>query len=133
MSSPPAGHGSQFSRKKEEAIQALLTQRNLEEAARTVGIGRQTLKRWIKLPEFQEAYRTARREVLSQSSARMQQASGAAVATLCKIMVDANSPAAARVRAADHILDGAIRAIEREDLEVRLTALERAFREGKST
>jgi len=37
------GHGSQFDRKKEAAIAALLTQRNLEEAARTIGISVTTL------------------------------------------------------------------------------------------
>jgi len=39
------GHGAKFGRKKEEAIAALLTQRNIEEAARTAGIGTQTLLR----------------------------------------------------------------------------------------
>jgi hypothetical protein len=31
------------------------TQRNVEEAARTAGIGARTLLRWMKLPEFQTA------------------------------------------------------------------------------
>jgi hypothetical protein len=31
----------------------LLTQRNVEEAARAAGIGAQTLNRWLKTPEFQ--------------------------------------------------------------------------------
>ena len=47
-----AGHGEKFGRKKEEAIAALLTQRNIEEAARTAGIGTRTLLRWLKIPEF---------------------------------------------------------------------------------
>jgi len=45
-----AGHGSKFGRKKEEAIAALLTQRNVEEAARVAEIGTQTLYRWMKDP-----------------------------------------------------------------------------------
>ena len=53
--------GSKFTRKKEEAIAALLTQRNVEEAARAAGVGTQTLLRWLKVPEFQAAYREARR------------------------------------------------------------------------
>ena len=126
MNLPTAGHGSKFSRKKEEAIHALCTQRNLEEAARAAGIGKQTLIRWLKLPEFREAYREARREAVSQSNARLQQASGAAVSTLVKIMVDQSAPAAARVRAADRILNGSHQAIVFEDTEVRLSALERS-------
>jgi transposase-like protein len=43
-----AGHGTKFGHKKEEAIAALLTQRNLEEAARTAGIGTRTLLRWLQ-------------------------------------------------------------------------------------
>jgi hypothetical protein len=37
------GHGSKFGRKKEEAIIALLTQRNIEEAAKSIGIAPNTL------------------------------------------------------------------------------------------
>ena len=122
--SSPTGHGSKFSRKREEAIQALCVQRTIEEAARAVGIGPQTLKRWLKVVEFQEALRDARRELVSQANLRLQQASSAAVSTLLKIMVDPNAPEAARVRAADRILDGAHRALEFEDVYVRLAALE---------
>ena len=131
MNSPMAGHGSKFGRKKEAAIQALCTQRNIEEAARAAGIGKQTLIRWLKLPEFRDAYREARREAVSQSNARLQQASGAAVSTLVKIMVDQSVPPAARVRAAHRILDGAHQAIAFEDIEVRLATLERAKPPGR--
>lgn len=118
------GHGSKFGRKKEEAVAALLSQRNIEEAARAADIGVQTLLRWLKLPEFQAAYREARRQAVSQTNARLQQASGAAASTLLKIMVDPNAPASTRVRAADCILEHAKHAIETEDLEVRVAALE---------
>jgi hypothetical protein len=55
-----AGKQGKFGRKQEEAIAALLTQRNVEEAARSAGIGTRTLLRWLKVPEFQAAYRQAR-------------------------------------------------------------------------
>lgn len=98
----------------------------MEEAARVAGIGTQTLIRWLKRPEFQTAYREARRAAVSQSNARLQQASGAAVSTLLKIMVDPGAPASARVRAADRILERAKQGIQEEDVEVRLAALEQA-------
>ena len=41
--------GGKFGRKKEEAIAALLTQRNIEEAAKAAGIGANTLLRWLKV------------------------------------------------------------------------------------
>jgi hypothetical protein len=121
------GHGSKFTRKMESAIAALLAQRNVEEAARVAGIGTQTLIRWQKIPEFQAAYREARRAAVSQSNARLQQATSAAVSTLLKVMVDANSPAPSRVRAADRVLEHAKRSIEYEDIEVRVSALEQTL------
>src|ERR1017187_10374615 len=118
--------GSKFTRKKEEAIAALLSQRNIEEAAKSIGVGTQTMLRWLKIPEFDAAYRQARRAAFSQSTARLQQATSAAVSTLLKVMVDPSSPPSVRVRAADSVLDHAKQAIEIEDVEVRVAALEQA-------
>ena len=126
------GHGTKFGRKKEEAVAALLVQRNLEDAARAVGIAPKTLVRWMKEPEFDAAYRAARRAAFGQSVARMQQASGAAVSTLLKIMVDSNASASTRVRAADSVLDHAAKAIEIEDIEARVAELERAADTAKN-
>src|SRR5215469_3237753 len=104
------GHGSKFGRKKEEAIAALLTNRNLEEAAKATGIATNTLLRWMKEPEFKTAYLDARRSAFGQSIARLQQATSAAAATLMKIMVDPAAPASTRVRAADSIFNHAAKA-----------------------
>jgi hypothetical protein len=54
------GHGSKFPRKLEQAVAALLTPRNHEEAAKAAGISLKTLQRWQKLPEFEKALRAAR-------------------------------------------------------------------------
>jgi hypothetical protein len=125
------GHGTKFGHKKEETIAALLSQRNVEEAARFVNIGTKTLLRWLQLPEFDKAYREARRAAFSQSIARLQQASSAAVATLLKIMVDPSAPAASRIRAADSVLGHAAKAIEIEDIEARVSELERTAESSK--
>ena len=58
--------------------------------------------------------------------ARLQQASSAAVSTLLNIMVDPDAPASTRVRAADSVMSHAAKAIEIEDIEARVTDLERA-------
>jgi hypothetical protein len=119
-----SGHGAKFGRKKEEAIAALLVQRSVEEAARAVGIAPRTLLRWLELPEFREAYGQARREAFGQATARLQQASGAAVSTVLKIMVDPQAPASCRLRAADSVLHHGSKAIELDELETRLLRLE---------
>jgi hypothetical protein len=126
------GHGSKFGRKKEEAVAALLTHRTTEEAARAVGIGPATLVRWMKEPEFDAAWREARRLAYAQSIARLQQASAAAATTLLKIMLDQNSPPSCRLRAADSVLSHAAKAIELEDIEARLSDLEQTTQQVRS-
>ena len=127
------GHGSKFARKKGEAIAAQLTQRNMEEAARAAGIGVNTLLRWTKEPEFDQAYREARRAAFRQSIARLQQASSAAVTTLLKVMVEPGTPPSTKVRAADSILDHSAKAIELEDIEARVAELERTAEMSRGT
>ena len=121
-----AGHGEKLGRKQEDAIAALLTQRNIEEAARAAGVGTRTLIRWLKVPDFSKEYRKARREAVHQSVARMQQATGAAATVVLKLMTDPNVPAAVKLRAAECVFDRAIKGVELEDIEARVAELERA-------
>ncbi|HLM98522.1 MAG TPA: hypothetical protein VK335_04535 [Bryobacteraceae bacterium] len=104
------GHGTKFGRKKEEAVAALLVQRNLEDAARAVGISAKTLLRWM----------------FGQAVARLQQGASAAATTLLKTMIEPNTPASVRVRAAECVMNHAMKAIEIEDIEARVSELERA-------
>lgn len=125
------GHGSKFGRKKEEAIAALLTQRNLEEAARSIGVAPNTLLKWQKLPEFEVAYREARRAAYKQAVARLQQGTSAAATTLLKTLIDPATPASVKVRAAEAIFNHAAKAIEIEDIDARLAVLEAAEEANK--
>jgi hypothetical protein len=61
------GHGSKLNRKMEQAVVALLTARNHEEAARSLGVSLKTLQRWQKLPEFERAFREARLKTFRQA------------------------------------------------------------------
>ncbi len=105
---------------------------DVEEAARAAGIGTRTLMRWLQIPEFQDAYRQARRDAFGQSIARLQHASSAAASVLLKVMLDPNAPASSCIRAPHSILDHAAKAIEIEDIEVRLSELERATEASKA-
>jgi hypothetical protein len=88
--------------------------------------------RWMKDPDFDAAYREARRAAFTQSVARLHQASSAAVNTLLKIMVDPASPPGTKVRAAEFVLDHAARTIEIEDLGARVDELERSTETSRS-
>jgi hypothetical protein len=120
------GHGSKLARKMDQAVLALLTARNQEEAAKSAGISPKTLQRWQKLPEFDRALREARMAAFRQSIARLQQASVPAVTTLLKIMVDPGAPLTVKARCAYYILDQTRKGIETEEIEARVTELERA-------
>ena len=124
-----AARKSQLARKQEDVIVALLTHRTIEDAARATGIGGRTLLRWLKLPDFQKAYREAKRAAFGQSTARLQQAAGLAASTLLKIMVDPSTPASTRVRAAESILNYSAKGIETEEVEARIAELERVAAE----
>ena len=121
-----SGNVSKLKPKQEEAILALLSNRNVEEAARALKITPRTLYRWQNDPEFDKAFRRARRASYGQATARLHQAAGVAVTAVLKIMVDAGVPASTRLRAADIVLSHTAKAIEIEDVEVRVAELERA-------
>jgi len=120
------GHGTKFGRKMEAAIAALLTQRNIDEAAKAVGLSPNTLLNWMKVPEFQVAYRDARKAAFSQAVAKLQQGATAAATTLLKVMVDQSTPASVKVRAAECVMTHSAKAMEIEDIEARVSALELA-------
>jgi hypothetical protein len=61
---------------------------------------------------------------VSQAVAHLQRVSGEAVETLRTIMNDDQKPSSARVTAARVILELSIKAVELEDLEVRIASLE---------
>jgi hypothetical protein len=119
-----SGNVTNLKPKQEEAIVALLSNRSVEDAAGAVKITPRTLYRWLKEPAFDAAYRAARRSAFGQCVARLQQASGAAVSVMLKILADPSTPPASRLRAADMVITHAAKAIEIEDVEARVSALE---------
>ena len=118
------GHGEKLSRKQEQAITALVLCASLTEAAAQCGLAEVTLRRWLKQDGFQQAYRDARRQVVQQAIVQVQRATGEAVETLRGVMQGTDAPASAKVSAAKTILETALKAVELEDLEGRIAALE---------
>jgi hypothetical protein len=127
------GHGQKLGRKKEQAVIALLTARNYEDAAKSVGVSVRTLLRWQKLPDFEQALREARLTNFSQSMTRLQGAAVPAVSTLLRLMVDASTPVAVKARCAYYVLEQTRKGIELEEIEARLAELERVSEQAKRT
>jgi transposase-like protein len=116
-----------LTRKQDETIAVLLTVPTIAQAARQVGVGERTLFRWLRQdPAFQAAYREARRQAVQHAIARIQQATSTAVTTLEGVMRDPDKPSSSRVSAARAVLELALKAVELEDLEARVSALEQA-------
>ena len=125
------GHGNKFGRKKEAAIAALLSGKSQAEAARSIGVDPSTLKRWLRLPEFQAEYLQVRREMMSQASARIQNNAVGLTSLALKLVSQETTPASVRAHLILGLLDRGNQAVEREDVLVRLAALESAAEEAK--
>jgi transposase-like protein len=112
---------------QERAIVALLSHANTRTAAKSVGVDEATLWRWLQDKDFHKRYIDLRRECVSQSIARLQQASTEAVNTLREIVRDKKQPAPSRVSAAKAIIEFSMKSVELEDLEQRVCELEAAM------
>jgi hypothetical protein len=113
--------------KQLKAIEALLTTRTRTEAAAAAQLGETTLWRYLQNPSFQSAYKTARREGIKQSVARLQQLTRKAVNVLEDLLEDDTLPAMVKIRLVDISLSHAFKANEFEELEEiqrQLTKLE---------
>src|SRR4051794_3849812 len=98
-----SGHGEKLTRKQEQAIGHLLTEATVADAAALAGVGVATLRRWLALPAFRNAYRAARRQVVEQAVARLQRAAERAVGRL-EANLNCGVPQA-EIRAAQVILE----------------------------
>lgn len=125
-----AGHGEKLSRKREQAIAALLAQPTIAKAAEACGVGERTLHRWLADPDFAQRYAVARRDVLRQGIGRLVGALPRAVQVLDEVMTASDAPAAVRVSAARVVVSGWQAAHDADDLEERIAALEQALRRG---
>lgn len=122
---------SNFTRKKEKAIAALLTTDTVEQAANVAGIAESTLYRWLKEPVFLEQYRKARKAAVDQAISTLQERANKAAKALIDIAEDQEMPPSTRVAAAREILQTSIKGVERDDFERRLEELERMVIRGE--
>lgn len=116
------GHGDKLNRKQEQAIAALLSASSIKAAASECGIAEVTLWRWLQIPDFQAAYRAARRQVVERAVSELQGACGEAVGTLKRNLTCENP--AVEIRAAQIILEQGIKGVELMDLQERVERLE---------
>ena len=115
---------AQMTAKKETAIVALLQSPTVREAAEKVQIAERTLWRWLEDESFRKQYTDARKAAFSRALALLQQGLGEAVMVLRDVMNNPDSNNPSRISAAKVVIDTALKAMELEDLENRITLLE---------
>lgn len=117
---------------KEKALAAMLECSSIADAAKKCELSQETLFRYLKEKEFVTDYRNARRQVVENSITQLQQASGEAVETLRRNL-SCSSPQA-EIRAAQIILESAVKGVELIDIIERLENIENAVEaENKKT
>ena len=126
-----SGHGEKKDQKQARAIAALLQAETIREAAKEAGLAEATLHRYLKDDVFKAAYREAKREVVEHAICQLQRSAGKAVKALSAIIDEQEAPASARVSAAKTILEMAMKAVEIQDLEKRITELEKRVAENR--
>ncbi len=123
------GHGERLTRKMEDSIAALLTEKTVEDAARKANVGYRTLKGWMARSQpFREAYRLARQEVLERTVARLLALTDKAAEALERNLT-CGKPAG-EVRAAALVFANAIKGMEILDLAEEVEQLRRQVKEA---
>jgi hypothetical protein len=115
---------------QEKALAALLSCETVAAAAKKARLSEATLFRYLKNETFKAAYRRARAEVVEHAIVQLQRDCATASKTLREVCEDVKAPASARVSAAKAIFEGAVKAVELQDLAARLEELERIQEEA---
>lgn len=114
-------------RRAQALIAALLTEPTHAAAAAKAGVGERTLHRWLRRPEFEAAYREARRRIVDEAVGVLQRGAKASVETLLRNL-NCGMPAA-EIRAAQVVLDQVMKGTELLDVLARVDVLEKLLAE----
>ena len=110
--------------RQRKAVEALLTNGDVSAAAKTAGVSRDTIHRWMHNERFLAALRDLTQQSLESLSRRLVVLADQAVSTLSQALEDTETPAGVKIRAADIILSRLLQLRELSDLEARVAALE---------
>ncbi len=112
--------------KQARAIPALMSARNVGEAAKAANVAERTLYRWMGDPTFRLRLNEAEGEAIDTATRRLLQLQAPAIDALQDVLEDPATSPTARLRAATAVLDYLIRLRELRNIEARLLALEAA-------
>ena len=110
--------------RQRKAIAALLASPTVSSAAETAGVSRSQLERWRRQPAFRAALAQAEADIIEEAARQLLKLQGTAIRVIARVMLDDNSHAGVRIRAAQLIVENTLRLREIVSLEERIAALE---------
>ncbi|MCW6653783.1 replication protein [Aerococcaceae bacterium NML191292] len=116
---------SKLTPKQEKFLLALLDTPTLKQASQQANISENTGRKWLQDDLFSEEYKRMRRELMKQTTARMQYLALRATEELEKILDDSEASVFAKIQASQMIINKAYKGMELEDFADRLERLER--------
>ena len=112
-----------ISQRQLRALPILLSSRSITDAARRLHLNRDTLHEWLSQTEFRKVYDEQLSELVKSSIGSLKLAGSKAVDVLNRLL-DNRSPSV-RFKAACRVIDSLEKFIELENIEARLSELER--------
>lgn len=113
-----------LSTRQRKALQALIENRTIQQAAQAAGIGERTIYKYLDDPQFRAALAEAEGDLIDQATRQLLQLQDPAIKVMTWAMNHADNPPSVRLRAAQAVLDYLLKLRELRNLEERLTNLE---------
>lgn len=115
--------------KQIKAIPVILSASSISEGCLKAGISRDTFYVWWQIPAFKDEFTRQRTEAIDEALHILKASLTEAVSTLQGLLKAQGLPGeGTRLKAAIAIVESALRSIEIENLEVRISELERSLR-----
>ena len=111
----------------EVIVAELLSSVSIRAAAKKLKLQEKTIYKRMKQPEFKKLYADARKEVVEQATARLQNFANQAVSCLALVMAQKENAPQVRINAADAILRYCLKFSEKSDITDKLDKLEAAL------
>ncbi len=118
------GFGTELSPKQHQAIQALLIQSSVPNAAASVGVSVRSLYRWLDEPAFRLALNTALDKSIDAAARGLVGLTEKAIKVVGTVLDNEQLHPATRLRAADLVLSNMLKLAELRTLAQRVAALE---------
>ncbi len=131
MSAEADKTGQNLTRKQIRAIECLLREPTINNAAKCAKVSRQTLYDWLKQNSFRAAYEQAKAEAFREGLDTLKTALAEGVSELRSALHDPTASIPNRIQASVKLIELGLRAHESMEVEQRLSEIEARMAEHK--